>query len=541
MNRNVYIDGQQLTLAPAALHGQGGEAEVYDLGDGRVVKWWKPADHPDFEGMPEAQAAATARIAQAPAKLRALPTSLPCEVVVPIGLALAKRAGEVVGYLMPRVTGTPLHSYGEPKWRQMNPVANDDVVAALLSLHTAIAGLHRANIVVGDCNDLNVLVDGRAVHMIDVDSYQYQIWSCSMFSERFLDPRLCDASLQPIQPHDRQSDWFAFAVMAFRSLLGVGPWGGVHRPAAGSQRIVAAMRPVHRLSVLGPHIVYPRAARPLAMLPAELLAVFRGIFEQDHRGEFPRHELERLRFRACGTCGEAHAAVRCPSCQTRAHQPPLAISGRLTWQQLALRPELATCEVTTTGAIYLAGDALLRTTRLGSERIGSVLARQTRVWVGAQLGVGFYRAGGFAVGFVFRTGRGTLDDRVTLPKLRGQLVDAHAVIGDDRAWLFLTLAEAGKLVTTCIVIGGDARVIASEALADHAWLAGAHGACAAGPHLFVPTDEGIARIEVVQGAITHTRTFLETVPLVGAGDRLSLTTGGIAVARARDAVLLQLS
>jgi hypothetical protein len=541
VNRRVYIDGKPLTLAPAALLGQGGEAEVYDLGDGRVVKWWKPADHPDFEGLPQAQAAATARIAQAPTKLSMLPSSLPREVIVPIGFARAKREGAVVGYLMPRVTGTPLHSYGEPKWRQAHPVSNEVVVAALLSLHTALAGLHRANIVVGDCNDLNVLVEGRAVHLIDVDSYQYRSWSCAMFSERFLDPRLCDAHLRPIQPHDRDSDWFAFAAMAFRSLLGVGPWGGVHQPPAGSPRIAAALRPVHRLSVLGPNIVYPRAARPLATLPDDLIAVFRAIFEQDRRGEFPRHELERLRFRACTKCNEDHAALRCPSCQTRAHQPPLVSNGRLQWQPLRQRLELATREVTEDGEIYLAGDALLRRTRLGSERIGSVLAGQTRVWAGAKLGIGFYRAGGFTVGFVFRPERGTLDDRVQLPRVRGQLVDAHAVIGDDRAWLFLTLAEAGKLLTTCIVIGADARVLATDPLADHPWLAGAHGACAAGPHLFVPTDEGIARIEVVQGAIAHTRTFLETAPLVAAGDRLALAAGGIAVSRAGDAVLLHLS
>jgi hypothetical protein len=78
-------------------------------------------------------------------------------------------------------------------------------------------------------------------------------------------------------------------------------------------------------------------------------------------------------------------------------------------------------------------------------------------------------------------------------------------------------------------------------LPDHAWLAGTSGACAAGPHLFVPTDDGITRIEVVQGAIAHTRTFPETAPLVGAADRLALAPGGIAVVRRRDALLLQLT
>src|SRR5687767_8186298 len=101
--RSVWIDGQRVQLAPAALLGQGGEAEVYDLGDGRVLKWWKPADHPDFDGMPEAQAAATRRIADAPAKLRALPGNLPASVVVPCGFALDKHK-RVAGYLMPRVS-----------------------------------------------------------------------------------------------------------------------------------------------------------------------------------------------------------------------------------------------------------------------------------------------------------------------------------------------------------------------------------------------------------------------------------------------------
>lgn len=542
----VYIDGARVTLTPRTLLGQGGEAEVYDLGDGRVVKWWKPPEHADFEGLPDAQAAAGRRIAEAPAKLRALPGNLPGAVVAPCGFALAaKRSHEVVGYVMPKVAGTALHAFGEPKWRREHPVPGAAVVAALLGLHDAIAGLHRAGIVIGDCNDLNVLVDGRAVHLIDVDSYQFAGYPCSMFSERFLDPRLCDAQLQPIKPHDRDSDWFAFAAMAVRSLLGVGPWGGVHQPAMASLRCAAPARPARRLSVLGADIIYPRAARPLEILPDDLLAVLRGIFERDVRGVFPRAQLERLQLRSCATCGDEHARLRCPSCQTRAHVPPAYVHGRLKWAALAQRPEPTTFEVATTprgtDRVWFAGDALMRTTRLGPERIGSVLAGQTRAWIGAKLGVGFYRAGGYAVGFVFRPDRGTLDDRVQLPKLRGQLASAHAVIGDDRAWLFLTLVDAGKLVTTCIVIGADARVLGADALPDHAWLAGSGGACAAGPHLFVPTDDGIARIEVVQRAVAHTRTFPETAALVSSGDHLSLSTGGIAVARRRDAVLLHLT
>jgi tRNA A-37 threonylcarbamoyl transferase component Bud32 len=544
VNRTVWVDGERHKLEPSALLGQGGEAEVYDLGDGRVVKWWKPAEHPDFEGMPAAQDAAKERIAIGASKLRALP-ALPAGVVAPAGLALAKKAGPVVGYVMPRVSGVPLHSYGEPKWRRDNVVDGGDVVAALLALHDAIAGLHHAGIVVGDCNDLNVLVDGRRVHMIDVDSYQFGAFGCSMFSERFVDPRLCDAQvLVPVKPHDQASDWFAFASMAFRTLLGVGPWGGVHQPKDIATRCPPTLRALQRLWVLAKDVVYPRAARPVGVLPDELVDVFRAIFESDQRGVFPRVELERLRLRRCSTCGEEHGRVRCPACTTVAHLPPAVVHGRLTWRVIDVREvALVGHEITArTQPVWIAGDALVRSTRIGPERIGSVLPRQTRAWASEKLGVGFYRAGGYAVGFVFRPDRGVLDDRVTLPKLRGQLVDAHATIGADRAWLWLTTVDAGRLVTTCVVIGADAQVIASETLADSPWTAGIAGACAAGPHLFVPTDDGIARIEIVQGTITQTRTFAETAPLVSACDRLaSNNIGGIDVVRRRDSIRLNLA
>lgn len=541
MNRAVYIDGARVSLAPATLLGQGGEAEVYDLGDGRVLKWWKPPDHPDYDGLPDQQAAAAHRLAERPAKLRALPGNLPAAVVAPCGFALAgKRSTTVVGYLMPKIAGEPLHSYGEPRWRRDHPVDGAAVVAALLALHDALAAVHRARIVVGDCNDLNVLVDGRRVHLIDVDSYQFGGFPCAMYSERFVDPRLCDPAGVPVRPHDADSDWFAFAVMAFRSLLGVGPWGGVHQPADPARRCPPALRAARRLSVYAPDILYPRAARPLAILPDELAEGFRAIFERDQRGPFPRALLERLQLRRCPTCGDEHGRVRCPACQTQVHVPPAVVHGRLRWQPIA-PPAPATYAITRATPVWLDAGALWRRGRLGPERIGGVLAAQTHAWASAKLGVGFYRAGGYAVGFVFRPDRGPLDDRVALPKLRGKLVDAHAVIGDDRAWLFLSLADGFRITTTCIVIGADATVLAADTLADAPWLAGAGGACAAGPHLFVPTDAGVARVEVVQGAIVHTRTFAETAPLVGAGDRLAISAGGIDVIRHRDAVRMQLT
>ena len=544
MSRVAWIDNARFELAPAALLGQGGEAEVYDVGDGRVLKWWKPADHPDFAGDAAAQAAADHRIAAAPQRLAALPGNLPAAVVAPCGLARSKKSGgAVVGYLMPRVTGTALHAYGEPRWRREHPVEGAAVVAMLLALHDALAGLHRAGVVMGDCNDLNVLVDtaGTAprVHLIDVDSYQHGAYVCAMFSERFVDPRLCAGTdLVPTRPHDRESDWFAFAAMAFRTLLGVGPWGGVH-----AQQRTPAARALARTSALVAGITYPRAARPLATLPDDLLDVFRGIFEADVRGGFPRGVLERLRLRRCSQCGDEHARLRCPTCQALAQLPPVVVHGRLRHHPIAIgEVALQTFEMgRTTRPVWLDGGTLMRATRLGPQRIGSVLAQQTHAWCGAKLGVGFYRAGGFAVGFVFRPDGGVLDDRVELPKLRGQLVSASAACGDDRAWLALTMADVGRLSTHIVVVDGRGKVLAAVIPTDVPWLPGLPGAVAAGPHLFVPTDAGVARLEIIGGDLVQTRVFAETAALVSAGDRLALHPGGLDVIRRRDALRLHLS
>ncbi|HEY1818125.1 MAG TPA: hypothetical protein VGG74_37540 [Kofleriaceae bacterium] len=556
MTRTAWIDGAKRAFGPAQLVGQGGEAEIYDLGDGRVVKWWKPPTHPDFDGLPDAQQAAARRIAEAPAKLRALPGNLPAAVVAPCGLALAgkpnKPASDVIGYVMPKVAGEPLYSYGEPRWRRDHPIAGDQLVAMLLALHDAIAGLHRCGVVIGDCNDLNVLVDGGRVHLIDVDSYQLAGFPCSMFSERFVDPRLCSGNAMPQLPHDADSDWFAYAAMVVRTLLGVGPWGGVHASCLATQRAA------RRLSVLGADITYPRSARPIAILPDELVGVLRAIFERDVRGPFPRIELERLRLRPCAGCGELHARVACPACKTAApnyvvhnqivHDTsggPIQIRGRLRWSMLPAPPPIHAIALgPATRSCWLAGDAIWRAGTLGPERVGGVLAHHTHAWVGPKLGVGFYRAGGFAAGFVFRPDRGALDDRVALPPIRGQLVAACATIGEDRAWLWLTLAARGRVTTTCIVVGADAKVLAAEVLGERGdvpWTRGVAGACAAGPHLFVPTESGIARIEVIAGALVQTRVFAETAEVVSEGDRLVLASGGIAVARRRDSIFLQLT
>jgi hypothetical protein len=530
----LWLDDARVDVDTAAPFGQGGEAEVHDLADGRVLKLFKAAAHPDFAGDAGAQAAAAARLAEHQAKLPAFPAGLPPGVVAPGALARRTRGGELVGYAMRKVAGDALYHVGEPGWRRTHGVELARVSAALGELGRTVARVHAAGVVIGDFNDLNVLVDLPAARawLIDADSFQYGAWPCRVFTERFVDPRLCDPrapGLVLAAPHDERSDWYAFAAMALRSLLAVGPWGGVHAPADPARRVPPGQRARRGVSIYDADVRAPRAALPIAVLPDELNAAFHDVFARGARGPFPLARLDALRWQRCA-CGAEHARASCPVCRTVVAVPAAIVRGGVR----ATRVDAAELRATSwavgrtpnPAGVWLDGGMLHRTSAHGPELVGQVLAGHTRAWTSATFGVGFYRAGGLTVGFVFRPDRRGLNDRVALPPLRGHLVDAHAIVGDRHAWLSCRLAAGGVETIVSIVVDASGTVCATRT--DDAEQASLHrGAVAIGSHLFAPTDDGVIRLD----GLAITRRFPDTAELVSAADELFLGPRGLDVRR----------
>lgn len=513
----VWLGKASIPPAQLAPIGGGGEADVYDLGDGRVLKLLKTPAHPDVAGVPALEAAAAARLATLADRLAAFPRGLPARVVAPGEPARARRGGAVVGYAMPKVDGVPLGRWGEPHWRRAHAVEPAELAATFRDLHATVAAVHRAGVVIGDFNDGNVLVDGGRAWLIDTDGWQHGGFAQPMYQERFVDPRLCDpAATAPVlvRPHDADGDWFAFAVMLFRALLLVGPYGGVLAPARG---VPQAARPLRGVTVFDPDVTYPRAAIPWRTLPDPLVAYFRDVFERGRRGPFPADLLDAIAPR--------RASVPAPVAIVRGTLRAAPIDPA----QVRRDPAPA----------WLEGGAIWRRTPAGVEPIGQVLAGATRVWVGARLGVGLWRAGGYTNAFVFRPDRHGLRDGIALPRIRGALVDVHGVCGDDRAWLWWREALAGveTLHLAAIAATGAVLGVAAAPLDDATWLAGVPGACAAGAALFVPTDAGIVRVDGVSVA----RTFPDTAGLVSAADQLALGPGGLDVLTASGALRLTLT
>lgn len=318
MTARAYVNRQAMALSPQKVIGQGGEAVVYQLDSATVLKLYLQPDDPVFAGDPQAQAAARLRLDEQQQKLPAFPSGLPAAVTAPAALVYDKPgSGRITGYTMRYLHGLEvLMSYGDRRYRDQNGIDGNTVIGIFRGLHQLVADIHRAGVVIGDFNDLNVLVSNHMdPFLVDTDSMQFAGFPCRTYTARFVDPLHCAVDkLQLVRPHDELTDWYAYGTMLFQSLLLLSPYyGGVHRPKTG-KALRGDARVLNRLSVMSPDVVYPRSAVPFSSLPDELQEYYARLYQQDDRGTFPVQLFDNLRWTTCVSCGLQHARNICPTC-----------------------------------------------------------------------------------------------------------------------------------------------------------------------------------------------------------------------------------
>lgn len=315
MQMEIYVKGK--LIKSVKFIGKGGEAEVFDIGGGAALKIFKPPDHPDYDLSPSEQKAAKIRIAEHQHKLPNFPKNLPGRIIAPQDLAMDKTGKNIAGYAMQYLSGAEIMlRYGEAGFRKK--ISGDLIIRIFEDLRKTVALLHNSAVVIGDFNDLNVLVKDAEAHLIDADSFQFGKFLTRGFTEKFVDPTLCKnkAPLRLIYPHTKNSDWYAFAAMLLQSLLAVDPYGGIYKPKIAANRLPHNARIFQRITIFHPDVAYPKPAIPYGMLPDELLHQFHLVFEKDWRGIFPEKIINAVRWTKCLTCGAEHARPICPNCKT---------------------------------------------------------------------------------------------------------------------------------------------------------------------------------------------------------------------------------
>jgi hypothetical protein len=319
----IYLDGARRQLDPNSAIGKGGEADIYNLGDGTVAKVYKKPDDPDYLALVDpvkiraAQLGAINRFKECQLKLPAFPKGLPSNVIAPLKLISDSATGKhIIGYTMKYLAGTnELLWYGDKNFREQGGIDGNHVMSIMLSLHDLVSKTHQAQVTIGDFTDLNVMVDAQGqAYLIDADSMQFGQFPCRTYTMRFLDPLHSDPNkLEMVRPHNSDSDWYAYSVMLFRSLLYAGPYSGVHRPKTG-KGLQHDDRVLRRITVFDPDVIYLKSAIPYGHLPDELLDHFLAVYRNDLRQVFPLRILQAVRWTTCSNCGVVHARAVCPGC-----------------------------------------------------------------------------------------------------------------------------------------------------------------------------------------------------------------------------------
>jgi H/ACA ribonucleoprotein complex subunit 3 len=327
--KQVLLNGKPLTSLKEI--GAGQEAVVYDIGGGMVAKLYRQPNDPYYAGSQAEQQAANIRLARIQKKLSAFPKGLPANVIGPRGL-LTNTQGATIGYVMPFIRGAEtLLTYGDLQFRESKNISNNEIRDIFLALHQTLKELHTHGVVIGDFNDLNILVKAHQPYMIDTDSWQFANFLSTMYTEKFVDPLLCGLNTgiwTMTKAHNPLGDWYAFNALLFKTLLFVDPYGGIYKPKESSKRLKQQLRPQNRITVFHPEVIYPKHALDYKVLPEKLLQHFKRVFIDDQRGEFPLQLLSSMHWQTCPKCGIQHARTHCPIC-TAGVVIPITVSGNV--------------------------------------------------------------------------------------------------------------------------------------------------------------------------------------------------------------------
>ncbi|MFW5891346.1 MAG: protein kinase domain-containing protein, partial [bacterium] len=139
----------------------------------------------------------------------------------PISLAYNTK-GEFVGYFMNKAQGKelqksvfikPLLKKHFPHWTRKH------LLTLCLNILNKISYLHKRNVIIGDINPLNILVESETeVYFVDTDSYQIESYPCPVGTINFTPPELQGKDYKKFL-RTFENEYFAIATLIFMILM----------------------------------------------------------------------------------------------------------------------------------------------------------------------------------------------------------------------------------------------------------------------------------------------------------------------------------
>ncbi|MBN2535434.1 MAG: hypothetical protein JXB88_21325 [Spirochaetales bacterium] len=252
--------------------------------------------------------------------------SLPENVARPLDLVY-NPGGRVIGFAMNVAKDAKdFIKLSNRKFRDNELISTNDVIGVFAHAKKTLDEIHKQGIIIGDLNDLNLLFNNDFLSVfIDVDSYQFGNFPCPVGTEIFLDPVLFGIDLSQKPCFSKETDWYAFAVMIFKSLLFVYPYGGIHKTIKNTFERIRKC-----ITVFDKDVIYPKVGLPPETLDDTLLEYFEDLFKKGKRLNLDAGQIEKYkgRFVPCPKCGLFFYETRkkCPVCFKVTPEPSVDLS-----------------------------------------------------------------------------------------------------------------------------------------------------------------------------------------------------------------------
>lgn len=277
MSERVIVEGVPIELHAQDFVAAGGQGRVFAVGEIAFKVFSDPASAPP------------------PDKLQALKGLQGPHVAAPLKSVHNER-GSVIGYTMPFFKGA--HSWAQlctPAFRRRAGLDDGDAMGLVRSLGAALAEVHRHGATVVDLSENNVLVRGRSVCLIDLDSWQLPGHPPTAVTPTILSPHVPDGCF------DADTDWFAFAILTCTLLLGIHPFKGKHPSVRGLGDRMQA-----QLSVFDADVRIPSICKRPDSLPTTLRAWLEQALHRGQSGPPPLGPLPNPVARTAMPPGDTH-------------------------------------------------------------------------------------------------------------------------------------------------------------------------------------------------------------------------------------------
>jgi len=258
MNLNVTVENYgKVVLTDKNYLAQGGEASVY-VKDDLAFKLY----HDPNKMIPLA-------------KIEELKQIHPSNVLKP--RSVIRKDNIPIGYIMTFQKNThPICKLFTKAFRKKNNIDDNKIIELIKKIQETIELVHRANCLVVDMNEMNILASSRfkVPYFIDVDSYQTPSYKATAIMDSIRD------RLVKNNEFTEESDWFSFAILAFQMYIGIHPYQGKHpkyKPNEWTKRMDDG------ISVFDRAVSIPRICNDLSVIPKSHLEWFKSIFIKNKR------------------------------------------------------------------------------------------------------------------------------------------------------------------------------------------------------------------------------------------------------------------